>query len=179
MGRRGPFGLRNVKAGKPSIANRLRLGEVVRYNWNSHVHSLEGRKQNIVRSSVRISDVHHVGRNYHAPGCTSKLPLPDHIRICCVDVRKMRWCSVGSVVFHSFALPRNTEEANGIARTLFTDQGGWVDVLVVRGRCFSSSQACFRANRVLESYIEHTQKHLGKHEICLFLTPQRHCPNPP
>ena len=76
-------------------------------------------------------------------------PLPKHCRIACIDACKLRWCSVDSVAFHSFAWPRNVKEAKGIARTLFIDHCDWVDVLIVRGRCFSSNTVCFRANRVL------------------------------
>ena len=47
-------------------------------------------------------------------------------------------------------MTRNVKEAKGIARTLFINHCNWVDVLIVRGRCFSSNKVCFRANRVLE-----------------------------
>ena len=57
------------------------------------------------------------------------------------------------MAFHSFSWPRNTREAKGIARTLFTNHCKWADVLIVRGRCFSSHKACFRANRALENLL--------------------------
>ena len=164
--RSGPFRLRNIKTGEPAIANRLHIGEVVRYNSNIHIHQLEGRKPNIYGSSIRISGAHHVGRNCHTPGCMSKLILPDHVRIVCVDAREMRWCSVGIVAFHSFAWPRNTKEAKGLARTLFTDHCGWADVLVVRGHCLSSSHACFRANRVLENLLRNWSKMGRSYMVC-------------
>ena len=44
-------------------------------------------------------------------------------------------------------------EAKGIVRTLFTNHCNWADVLVVRGRCFSTNKVCFRANRVLENLL--------------------------
>ena len=72
------------------------------------------------------------------------------VRAC---VREMRWCSTRNVAFHSFAWPRGTKEANSIARTLFINHCGWVDVLVVRGRCFSSSHACFGAGKVLDELL--------------------------
>ena len=64
--------------------------------------------------------------------------------------RKLRWCSIDSVAFHSFVWPRNVTEAKGIARTLFTNQCNWADALIVRGCCFSSNKYCLRANRVLD-----------------------------
>ena len=56
---------------------------------------------------------------------------------------------MGSVASRSFAWPRRFREAKGIARKLFTNHCGWAGVLVVHGRCFSSSRACFGSNMVL------------------------------
>ena len=81
----------------------------------------------------------------------SRPPLPDHVRIAYIDVRTMGWGFVGSVAFHSFAWPRGTKDATGIARTLFVSHCGSVDVLVVRGRCFGSNHVCFRVNRVFDN----------------------------
>ena len=145
--------MRNINIGKPAIANRLHIGEVVRYIGNIYIHNLEGRKTNAEGSSLRISDARHVGMTYHAPDCMSNPPLPRHVHIVYIDVRKVRWCSAGSVAFHSFSWPRNTKEATGIARTLFIYHCKWAGVLVVHGRCFGSSGACFRSNRVLDNLL--------------------------
>ena len=67
-----------------------------------------------------------------------------------IDTCELRWCSIDSAAFHSFVWPRNIKEAKGIARTLFTNHCNWVDVLILRCRCFSSNGLCFRANRALE-----------------------------
>ena len=95
-----PVRLRNIKAGRPAIAHRLHIGEVVRYIGNTCIHNLEGRKTNTEGSSLRISGAHRVGGNYNAPGCMGNPPLPNHVRIVYIDVREVRWCSVGSVAFH-------------------------------------------------------------------------------
>ena len=57
------------------------------------------------------------------------------------------------VAFHSFAWPRNVKEVKGIVRTLLINHCNWADVLVVRGRRFSSNKVCFRANRVLDNLL--------------------------
>ena len=104
-------------------------------------------------SAKRLKNAHHEWRNYFAPGCIYNPPFRRHCRIVCIDICKLRWCSVGSVAFHWFAWPRNVKEAKGIFRTLFIDHCNWADALVVRGRCFSSKKVCFRANRVLENLL--------------------------
>ena len=70
----------------------------------------------------------------HASGCMIKLPLRGHVRIMCIDARRVRWCLVDSAAFHSFVWPRDPTEAKNIAHTLFINHCGWADVLVVRGR---------------------------------------------
>ena len=65
------------------------------------------------------------------------------------------------MAFHSFSWPRSTKDARIIARRLFTNHCGWADVLVVCGRCFSSSNTCYRANRVLENVLWNWSK-LGR-----------------
>ena len=102
---------------------------------------------------MRVRGGHHEGRNYSAPGCVVNPPFPKYCRIVYIDIRKLKWCSIDSVVFHSFIWPSNVKEAKGIARTLFTNHCDWADVLIVRGRCFSSNKVCFRANRVLENLL--------------------------
>ena len=94
-----------------------------------------------------------MGRDYHAPGCAYNPPLPRHARIVYIDTCKLRWCSVGSVASHSFAWPCNAREAKSIARTLLINHCNWADVLIVRGRCFSTNKVCFMANRPLEDLL--------------------------
>ena len=78
---RGPVRLRNVWAGRPAIANRLHIGEVVRFEGRTIIRNLEGRRTNTWGSTVHVTDVHHVGKQYHAPGCMHSPPLPRHVRI--------------------------------------------------------------------------------------------------
>ena len=122
----------------------------MRYQSRTLIHNLEGRKTNTWCSTMRVGNGHHEGRGYFAPACAYNPPFPNYVRTVYIDICKLRWCSVGSAVFHSFVWPRNVKEAKGIVRTLFTNHCNWVDVFIVRGRCYSSSKVCFRANRVLE-----------------------------
>ena len=155
----GPIRFRNISAGRPAITSRLHVGEVVRFQNCTSIHNLEGRQTNTFCFTRRVKNVHHEGRNYFAPGCIYNPPLPRHVRIDDLDTCNFKWCSVDSVAFHSFAWPRNAREAKSIARTLFTNHCNWADVLIVRGRCFStSSQLCFRANRVLENLLWNLSK---------------------
>ena len=153
MGIPGPIPLRNIKIGRPAIANRLRIVEVVRCKCRTLIHYLGGRKTNTFCSAAYVRNTHHQGRNYCAPGCNLNRPLPGHVRIVYLDAKKFRWGSVDNVASHSFAWPRNVREAKGIVRTLFTNHCNWADVLVVRCRCFSTSKVYFRANRVLENLL--------------------------
>ena len=125
--------LRNRMIGGPAIADRLHVGEAVRFESRTSIHNLEGRKTNTWCSTKRVVGGHYQGRNYFAPGCTYNPPLPQHCRIVCIDACKFRWCSVDSVAFHSFAWPRHVKEAKGIARMLYANHCNWVDVLIVRG----------------------------------------------
>ena len=58
-----------------------------------------------------------------------------------------------SVVFHSFAWPQDVGKARSIVRTLFVNHCDWVDVSIVRGRCFGRHRNCFRANRALDKLL--------------------------
>ena len=128
-----PIRLRIIKVAKFAIANRLYVGEVVRFGGKMYIYNVEGRKTNTCGSAVRVSDACHVGSNCRALGCTGRPSLPSHARIVYIDVRKIRWCSVDNVAFHSFPWPRNTKEAKCIVRTLFI--------------------TCCRANRVLDNLL--------------------------
>ena len=151
---RGPIRLRNIRAGHLAIADRVHVGEVARCDSRTLVYNLEGRRTNTSGSALFIDGAHHVGQNYGAssafPGSRSIPPLPSHVLLVYIDTCRLRWCSIGSVVFYSFVWPRRVREAKGIARTLFADHCNWAGVLVVRDRRFSSHNVCFRANRVLE-----------------------------
>ena len=148
-----PIRPRNIRIGRPAIANRLHIGEGVRFQGRTLIRNLEGRTTITFGFTLRIKNAHHEGRNYHAPSCIHNLPLPSHVRIVYIDTSKLRWCSVGSVAFHSFAWPKNVREAKGIARTLFTNHYNLADVLIVRGRSFSANKVCFKANRALENLL--------------------------
>ena len=148
-----PIRLRNIRIGHPAVANRLHIGEVVRYESHTFIHNVEGRQIGSLGATLRIFGAHHVGESFRAPGCSFKPPLPAHVRIVYIDTCKLSWCSVGSVAFQSSVWPRSTKEAKGIARTLFINRCNWADVLIVRGRCFRSHRGRFRANRVLENLL--------------------------
>ena len=100
-----PVRLRNIKAGHFAIGNRLHIGEVVRCNVDTCIHNLEGRQPNTLGSAMEVPDDHRVGWIYYAPCCMYNASLPRSARIAYIDARTVRWCSVGSVAFHSFCLP--------------------------------------------------------------------------
>ena len=109
--------LRNVKMDLAAIRRRRCIGEVVRHNSTTFVRHLEGRRSNVPSSDVKVYAGHHVGTNYNYHGVPS--PLPSYARIVYIDVRKVRWCSVGSVPFHSFAWQTfDVRKAKSIARTM-------------------------------------------------------------
>ena len=147
------FRFRNLGVGKPAIVDKLHVGEVVRFRHSTFIHNLRGRKTDTWCSTLHVENCHHVGRNCFALGCNYNPRLPRYCRIVWIDTCKLKWRSVGSVAFHSFAWPRNVKEANGIARTLFTNHCDWADMLIVRGRCSSAHKVCFRANRPLENLL--------------------------
>ena len=148
--RRYRIRLRNIKVGAFVVARRLHVGTVAR-GGQTFIHNLEGRMINAVGPAFMIDNAQ--GRNYRARECKLNPPLRSHVRIVYIDTRKLKWCSVDSVAFHSFAWPRSTQEARGIARTLFTNHCNWADVLIVRGRCFGSNHCCHWANRILENLL--------------------------
>ena len=148
-----PIRLRNIRVGRLAIAIGLHIVGVVRFETRTFIHNLGGRKTNTWCSALRVKGGHHEGRKCVAPGCMLNASLPKYCRIVYVDACKLSWCSVGSVAFHSFVWPRNVGKAKSINRTLFTNHCDWADVLIVRGRCFSSNKVCFRASRLLDSLL--------------------------
>ena len=100
-----------------------------------------------------MKDGHHVGRNHFVHGCNLNLPFPNYCRIVYIDACKLHWCAIDSVAFHSFAWPQNVGKAKSIVRTLFANHCDWVDVSIVRGRCFGHHRNCFTANRALENLL--------------------------
>ena len=77
MGVSNPIRPRNIRTGRPAIANRLHIGEVVRFEARTFIHNLEGRKTNTWYSTMRAKGGHHEGRNYFAPSCIYHPPLPN------------------------------------------------------------------------------------------------------
>ena len=53
--------LRAIKIGRPIIARRLYIDEVVREMSNIFIHNLEDRRTNIFGSALEVSGAHHVG----------------------------------------------------------------------------------------------------------------------
>ena len=126
--------LRNIKMNIFAIRNRWRTGQVARHNSTTFVRKLEGRRTNHPLSNMKVHGGTHVGKDCNCHGIPSA--LLSRVRIVYVDVRKARWCSVGSVAFHSSAWPTlDVKVATSIARTLWINHCSWADVLVVRGRC--------------------------------------------
>ena len=123
-----PFCLRNIRIGKPAIADRLHFGEVVRFQTRTFVYNVGGRITNTYGSAVRVWGGHHEGQNCSTPGCISVPLLPGYCRIVCIDTRNFKWCSVDSVSFHSFVWPKAVREAKSIARTLYTNHCNWADI---------------------------------------------------
>ena len=144
--------LSNIKVNLPAIRSRWRVGDVVRHNSVIFVRHLKGRRSNVLAAGVRVHAGQHVGKNCHYHGVPP--PLPSYVRIVYIDVRRVRWCSVGSVPFHSFARPTfDVKKAKSIARTIWINHCGWANVLVIRGRCWCSQRSYFRSNRVLENLL--------------------------
>ena len=134
-----------------------KFGDVVSRGSCAVVNDVEGRRLSVARSSVKIKDGQHASR---AAMCRHRdnvvfAFLPNNVRIVYLDVRKLRWCSVGSIAFHSFAWPRIAREAKSVARTLFINNCHWAGVLVVRGRCVCPRGSYRAANRVLENLLWH------------------------
>ena len=98
-----PVRLRNIKVGRPAVANRLHVGEVVRFEGRTFIRNLEGRIINTWCSAMGVNNCNHEGRNCYAPGCVYNHPFPNHCRIVCIYACKLRWCSVDSVAFRLFA----------------------------------------------------------------------------
>ena len=139
----GPIRLRNIRVGRPAVANRVHIGEVVRYDSRTCIRSLDGRRTNAFGSMLRMVSAQHVGRNRHAQGCMLNPPLFPHARVVYIDTWcKLKWCSTDSVAPRSFVWPRSTKEAKVLARTLFVNHCSWAVVFIVRGRSFSSGNAC-------------------------------------
>lgn len=144
--------LRGIKMGSPAIRNRWRIGEIPRRNATAVARNLGSRRTNHFLPNMKVFGDHRVGgnRNYHGV----PFPLFCCVRVVYIDVREVRWCSVGSVAFHSFAWPTfDVRTANSIVCTIWTDHRGWANVLVVRGRCWRSHGDYFRSNRVLEDLL--------------------------
>ena len=146
-----PSCLRNIEVGEPAAADGLHIGEIVRFQTCTSIYNLRGRKTNTPGSAVRVRGCHHEGNNHFAHGCNVDPPFLDICRIVYIDICKLNWCSLDMVSFHSFAWPRNVGKAKRIVRALFSNHCNWVGVLIMRGRCFSSQEICFRANRTLEN----------------------------
>lgn len=75
-----------------------------------------------------------------------------------IDVHKVKLCSVDGVAFHSFIWPTfDVRKVKSIARTLWINYCQWADILIIRGRCWSSLNNFFRSNRVSENLLWHWQ----------------------
>ena len=153
-----PIRLRNIRVGKPAVVEGLHVGGVSRFMAHTFVQNLGGRKTDTCSSFVRVARGHHEGRNYFALGRKLNPPLPGYCRIVYIDIHKLHWCSIGSVASHSFVWPQDVGKAKSIVRTLFANHCDWVDVLIVRGRCFGYHRNCFRANSVLENLLWNRSK---------------------
>ena len=80
-----PVRLSNIRIGRPAIASRMHVWEVVRFQRRTFIHNLGGRKTNTWCSTMSVRNGHHEGRTYFAPGCTSNPPLPKYCRIVYID----------------------------------------------------------------------------------------------
>ena len=146
--------LRNIRVGTPAIRNRYQIGQVVRHQIEIYIRNLEGRRTGVETAVMRVIGGHHVSNNCQFLGVAPQ--LPSHVRIVYMDVRKVHWCSVGSIISHSFAWPTfDAKKVKSIARTLWTNHCHWVDVLVIHGRCWCSNNCCLRSNRVFENLLWH------------------------
>ena len=92
---------------------------------------------------ARVQGGHHYGRDRGIPVAHKDS------RFVYIDVRKMHWATVGNIAFQGFASPFKAKECKSIVRALFSNHCRWADILVVRGRCFSSLPGRFSSNRVL------------------------------
>ena len=147
-----PIHLRNIKLGEFAVDDRWHIGRIERFATRTYIHGFIGRKSIVNCSIVRVKDGHHVGKNCFRLGCGDHPLLPLDCRIVYLDVRKLKWCSVDSVAFHSFKWPKDGRKAKSIVRTLSANYCNWADVLIVRGRCFRYTDG-YTANRVLENLL--------------------------
>ena len=97
----------------------------------------------------RVQGGHHSGRDRTIPGAHKDS------RFVYIDVRKMHWATFGNIAFQGFAWPFEAKKCKSIVRALFSNHCRWADILVVRGRCFSSQPGRFSSNRVLENLLWH------------------------
>ena len=91
----------------------------------------------------------------------SKWAVAPYAWVVYVDVRKMRWWSLGSVAFYSFVWPRKARDAKS-----FINHCNWRGVLIVRGRCFCSHKSCHAASGVLENLLWHWCKTDRPYLVC-------------
>ena len=152
------FRLRNIRLGNFVLANRFPVGRLVRFGTITIVHNFWGRKTNTRNAAQRVTYARQVGKNCHVSGQQLQFPLPPHVRVVYIDTCKLKWCSVDSVAFHSFAWPRSPKQAKSIARTLYANHCNWAEVLIVRGRRFSDHHFCYSANRVFENLLWNCDK---------------------
>ena len=110
----GLIHLRNIRVGKPLVVEGLHVGGVSRYASRTFVQNIGGRKTDTNNSFVRVKGGHHEGRNYFASDCQLNPPLPGYCRIVYIDTKKVHWCSIDSVAFHSLAWPQNVGKAKSI-----------------------------------------------------------------
>ena len=152
--------VRNIKIGHPVLGCEpggkpdriLKVSDVERRGSCAVVCNLEGRRSGAVRSRMEIKGGHRHGVCCHERVFRGNL-LPNNVRVVYLDVREVRWCSVGSVAFHGFAWPRIAREAKPIARPLFTNRCHWAGVLVAHGRGFCSHQSCRSASMVFDDLL--------------------------
>ena len=145
-----PIHFRNIRTGMPAIEGGWHIGKSERFATRTYVHNCNGRKSNVNGSIVRVRGGHHEGKNCVAPGCVDDPFFLQYCRIVDIDMRKLRWCSVDSVVVHSSKWPKDVRKAKSIVRTLVANHCDWAGVLIVCGRCFGFHLSYDKANRTLE-----------------------------
>ena len=148
--------LRDIRKNRLALRCRHSFGFVVRYQSCTYIHNVEGRRFGACRSAMCVDGGHHVGCHGRYHGVPS--PLLSCVRLVYIDVRKVKRCSVDGVVVRLFLWPTfDVKKAKSVVRILCTNHCQWVDVLIIRGRRWSSQPSYFRSNRVLGNLLWHWQ----------------------
>ena len=148
--------VRNIRVDYHAHMSDKVIGNVYRCAHDTMMEIYDGQRLGIELSwrtgsdlRGRIKGGHHYGKDRGIPAAHKDT------RFVYIGVRKMHWATVGNIAFQGFAWPFEAKKCKSIVRALFSNHCRWADVLVARGRCFSSRPGRFASNRILENLLWH------------------------